>query len=175
MPVDLYRNILIQAARMKEYRWLEDFIEDNTRIIHPDRKTDIINYSYAFLNFERGNFDDSLKWLSRIRMEEFSYHLDIRNMYIRVYYEQSDYESALSASRAFLKFLKENPMLTEDKRSGNANLVKLIVKLINYHSSSSKTDLISLRLQAGKCRKLVNKEWLLTKIHELDRSVKKAM
>jgi hypothetical protein len=108
-------------------------------------------------------------------MEEFSYHLDIRNMYIRIYYEQGDYESAYSAARAFLKYLGENPMLTEDKRSGNVNLVKLIIKLINFHNSSSKTDLTSLRLQAGKCRKLVNKEWLFTKIHELDRSVKKAM
>lgn len=175
MPVDLYRNVLIQAARMKEYRWLEDFIEDYSRLIHPQRKTDIINYSYAFLNFERGNFDDSLKWLSMIKMEEFSYHLDIRNMYLRVYYELGNYESALFAAKAFLKYMNENTMITDDKKKSNENLVKYIIKLINYHSTNSKTDISSLMQHADKCKRLSNKEWLLTKIHQIDRSVKKAI
>ncbi|MEO8512807.1 MAG: hypothetical protein ABI543_04565 [Ignavibacteria bacterium] len=175
MPVDLYRNILFQASRMKELRWLEEFIEDYSRLIHPNRKTDIINYSYAFLNFERGNFGDSLKWLSKIRMEEFSYHLDIRNMYLRIYYEQGDYESALSSSKAFLKYLNENTIISDDKKQANENLVKFTIKLINYHNTSSKTDPTSLMLQANKCKRLSSKEWLLTKVHELDRSVKKAI
>ncbi len=175
MPVDLYRNVLFQAARIKEYRWLEDFIEDYGRLIHPQRKTDIINYSYAFLNFERGNFDDSLKWLSRIRMEEFSYHLDIRNMYIRIYYEQGNYESVLSSANAFLKYMNENTMITEEKKQSNVNLAKFTIKLINYQSANSKTDLTSLILHANKCKKLSSKEWLLTKIHQLDRTGKKAI
>lgn len=175
MPVDLYRNVIFQAAKMKEYRWLEEFIENYSRIIHPQRKTDIINYSYAFLNFERGNFDESLSWLSMIRMEEFSYHLDIRNMYLRIYYEQEDYESALSSSRAFFKYLNENPMVSEDTKVSNINMIKFTTKLINYHNTKSKTDPSSLMLQADKCKRLSSKEWLLTKIHQIDRSVKKAI
>ena len=175
MPVDLYRNVLFQAARMKELRWMEDFIDNFGRLIHPARKADALNYSYAFLKLEQCNFDEALGWLSKIRMEEFTYHLDIRNMYIRIYYEQGDHESALSASKAFLKYLKENTLVTEEKRLTNENLVKFVIKLINFQSSKSKTDITSLRIKAEKCKSLSSREWLLSKIYQLDRSVKKAI
>lgn len=176
MPVDLYRNILIQAAKMKELRWLGEFIEDYGRQIHPSRKTEILNFSHAFLNFEQGNFNDALSWLSKIRMEEFSYHLDIRSMYIMIYYELGELEAALNAARAFSKYLKENAMVSEDKKAGYDNLCKFVIKLINYHNSSSKTDLSSLAVKLNKCRLINSKIWLESKITELDSSsVKRAV
>lgn len=175
MPVDLYRNILLQAVKMKELRWLEEFIEEYGRQIHPRRKTDIINYSYAFLRFEQGNFNESLKWLSKIRVEEFSYHLDIRSLYIMLYYELGELEAALSAAQAFSKYLKGNSMVNDEKRTGSENLCKYVIKLINYHNTNSKTDLSSLTIRLNKCKTLNSKIWLLSKVQSLDKSVQKAV
>lgn len=175
MPVDLYRNILVQAGKLKELRWLGEFIEEYGRLIHPRRKTDILNYSYAYLNFEQGNCEDALKWLSRIRMEEFSYHLDIRSMYIMIYYELGELDAALNAAKAFSKYLKENTMVSDDKRSGYENLCKFVIKLINYHNTSTKTDLSGLSVKLNKCKMINSKLWLESKINRLDRSVKRAI
>ncbi len=175
MPVDLYRNIIIQAVKMKELRWLEDFIEEYGRQIHPGRKTDIINYSYAYLRFEQGNYKEALGWLSKIRMEEFTYHLDIRSLYIMTYYELGDLETAYSAANAFSKYLRNNSMVSDEKRTGCENLCKYVIKLINYHNTSSKTDLSSLAVRLNKSKNLNSKLWLLSKVQNLDRSVKKAI
>ncbi|HWA07310.1 MAG TPA: hypothetical protein VG961_12235 [Ignavibacteria bacterium] len=175
MPVDLYRNIIIQAVKMKELRWLEDFIEEYGRQIHPDRKNDIINYSYAYLRFEQGNYKEALGWLSKIRMEEFTYHLDIRSLYIMTYYELGDLETAYSAANAFSKYLKNNSMVSDEKRTGCENLCKYVIKLINYHNTNSKTDLSSLAVRLNKSKNLNSKLWLLSKVQNLDRSVKKAI
>ncbi|MBN8586371.1 MAG: hypothetical protein J0M37_14875 [Ignavibacteria bacterium] len=175
VPVDLYRNILLQAVKMKELRWLEDFIDEYSNELHPSRKTDIQNYSHAFLNFARGNFRDSLKWLSKIRMEEFAFHLDIRSLYIMIYYELEEYESALSAAKAFKKFLKENQMISDERRTGYDNLCTYIIKLINYQGSNSKTDLSALALQLKKCRNITSRSWLLSKTEHLDPAVRKAV
>lgn len=175
MPVDLYRNIIIQAVKMKELRWMEDFIEEYGRQIHPGRKTDIINYSYAYLRFEQGNFNEALGWLSKIRMEEFTYHLDIRSLYIMTYYELGDLETAYSAVNAFNKYLKNNSMVNDEKRTGCENLCKYVIKLINYHNTSSKTDLSSLAVRLNKSKNINSKLWLLSKVQNLDRAVKKAI
>ena len=175
MPVDLYRNIIIQASKLKELRWLEEFISDYGALIHPNRKTDIINYSYAFLNFEQGNFGDSLKWLSKIRVEEFSYHLDIRGLYIMNYFELEDYETALSAARAFKKYLNENTMVSAEKKTGCENLCKYVTKLINYYSSNSKTDLSAISVQLNKCKNINSKMWLISKVENLERRVRRAV
>ncbi len=175
MPVDLYRNIIIQAVKMKELRWLEEFIEEYGRQIHPRRKADIINYSYAFLRFEQGNFPEALNWLSKIRMEEFSYHLDIRSLYIMTYYELGELDSALSAAQAFTKYLKGNTMVNEEKRAASENLCKYVIKLINYHNTNSKTDLSTLTLRLNKCKTVNSKIWLQSKVQSLDGSGKKAV
>lgn len=175
MPVDMYRNIIIQAVKMKELRWLEEFIEEYGGQIHPGRKTDIINYSYAYLRFEQGNFDEALKWLSKIRMEEFTYHLDIRSLYIMTYYELGDLETAYSAANAFNKYLKTNAMVSPEKRIGSENLCKYVIKLINYNNTNSRTDLSTLTVRLNKCKNINSRIWLLSKVNDLDRSVKKAV
>ncbi|MBZ0203867.1 MAG: hypothetical protein K8I03_12685 [Ignavibacteria bacterium] len=175
VPVDLYRNILIQSAKMNELGWMEQFIQDYSRLLHPNRKKEIISYSYALLNFERRAYDESLKYLSKINTEEFSYHLDIRNMYFKIYYETENYEAALSAAFAHKKYVKENLMLSDSRRQAQENFTRAAIKLVNYHNSRTKTDLTSLRLQIQKSKNIENRGWLLCKISSLDKSLRRAI
>lgn len=173
LPVDLYRNIIIQAAKVKELRWMQEFIEEYSPLIHPNRKEDIIKYSNVYLEFERGNFESALGWLSRIKMEEFTFHLDIRVFYIMVYYELNEFESSFSAARAFTKYLNENKMVSDDKKSSYANLCKFVIKLINFQNSRTKTDPSQLLVQAKKCKSLSSAAWLINKLSILEKKSSK--
>ncbi len=170
MPVDLYRNILIQAARMNELVWMEEYIEEYSKKLPPKRKDDIIYYSYGYLEFERGNYDQSLSWLSRIKAEEFSYHLDIKTLYIQNYYELGEIDSALSGVKAFTKFLNENSMLTESKKESYVNFCKAATRLFNLENTKSKTNVTGLILQTQKYRSCSQKRWLLKKLQNLDKN-----
>lgn len=175
IPTDLFRNVLIQAAKLGELQWMEDFIEDYGRLLHPQRRPEVLLYANAMLYFERNAYDEALNCLSRITSEEFSYRIDIRNLYIRIYFEQEDYESALSAARSFRKFLKENPMVAEDKKASNLQFTASVIKLINYHNTNSKTDLTSLEMQIRKSENSISKFWLLDKVTGLEKSARKAV
>lgn len=169
MPVDLYRNILIQAAKMNELIWMEEFIEQYGPLLLPKRREDIINYSYAVMEFERGNYNESLNWLSRIKAEEFSYHLDIKTLYIQNYYELGEIDSALSAVKAFSKFLEENSIITESKKESYAGFCKITTKLINLENTKSKTNISGLIINTQKHSTITQKRWLLKKLQMLDK------
>lgn len=175
VPVDLYRNILIHCINIGDMKWMEEFIQDYSGRIHPNRKREIINYSHALLNFERRAYDESLKWLGRINTEEFMYHLDIRNLYFKIYYEKEEYSAALSAALAHKKFIKENLMVSDSRRVSQTNFIRAAIKLLNYHNTKTKTDLTSLRMHIQNSRKMANKNWLLGKITSLERSIRKAV
>ena len=175
LPVDLFRNIVIQSIRLKEHGWLENFVTSYGSQLHPDRKKDIINYSYAMLYFERNAFDESLAYLSRVKMEEFSYQLDIRNLYIKIYYDLEDYEAAQANIRSLRKYVTENSLISKQNRTYQENFAKYTQKLINYHNSVTKTDLTSLKLQIGRTNKVTSKDWLIDRIQSLDKSVKRAV
>jgi hypothetical protein len=175
VPTDLFRNIIIQAAKLKELSWLEDFIIDYGNLLHPDKKTETIAYAYAILYFERNAYDEALGYLSRIKAEEFSYHLDIRNLYIKIYFEQEDYESALSSAKSFRKYLKENLLISDQKKAANLAFTGYIIKLINYYNTNSKTDLTSLEMQISRAKDAASKQWLLSKVTSISKSARRAI
>ncbi len=175
MPVDLFRNILIQSVKLKEIDWLEEFISGYGSLLHPNRQKDVLNYSNALLNFERHAYKESLVYLSRIKLEEFTYHLDMRNLYLKIYYEQENYETAFAYARSFKKYLNKNNLVSPENKHKHENFIKFINKLINYHNSSTKTDLTSLQQKISKCKKLDHKDWLLGKVQSLDKSIRRAI
>lgn len=172
-PIDLFRNIIIQSTRMQELTWLEDFILNYGIQLHPERRDEVINYSYAHLYFERNVYDTSLDYLSRIKMDEFSYALDAKALYLKNYYEQEDYDTAYSYAKSFLKYLNESQLISGSKKEANLNFVKFVIKLINYHSGRSKTNLNSLSLQVKKQKNLSNRFWLANKTQFLENSQQK--
>lgn len=175
ITVDLFRNVLINSTRVRDLKWMEEFITEYGRYLHPNRQKDILNYSNALLEFERNSYDQSLNYLSRIKMEEFTYHLDMRNLYLKLYYDRQDYDTAFAFARSFRKYLNENTLVSEENKLKHENFIKYIVKLINFHNSATKTDLTSLKMQISKCKKLDHKDWLLGKIHSLDKTVRRAI
>lgn len=175
IPVDLYRNILIRTIKLKELSWLEDFIQKYGMLLHPKRKTDIINYSYASLYFERNSFEESLSYLSSIKLDEFVYNVDAKNLYIRIYYEKGNYDTAMASTSAFRRFIRESALISEDMKTGQEKFIKFINKLIRYHNINTKTDLSALSLQINKSKDFSGKDWLINKIHSLDKSIRRAI
>jgi hypothetical protein len=175
IQVDLYRNILTQAIKLKELDWLDDFIFTYGQKLHPRRKTDIMNFGYAELYFERSAYDESLSLLSRIKTDEFLYNLDIRNLYFRIYYELEDYETAFSHLKAYQKFIRENQSISESKRTAHSNFIKYSQKLLNNLNTKNKTDLSSLYVYVSNCKCIDKGDWLLSKIAALDKSALRAI
>ncbi len=175
IPVDLFRNIILQSIKVKELSWMEDFIQNNGRMLHPNRMNDIMSYSYAMLNFHRNVFDRSLEFLSRIKEEEFVFRMDVRNLYLMNYFELRQYDTALSLIKAHKKFIKENKIVNDETRIHVGNFLKFMQKLVNFQSTDTKTDLKILKLQLERSSRISNRQWLLGKVEELSKSARRAV
>lgn len=171
IPSDIFREALLAGLRLKKLKWTEDYIFQYGNKLHPNNKTDIINFSHAMLYFEEGNYENSLSYLGKVKLDEFVFRLDLRVLLLKIYYEQQAFDSAFSMMRAYKKYLLENDMLDDDKKNMHLNYIKFITKLINYHRGTNKTDLLSLKLQIDKSKHLIEKEWLTDKIYEQDKSI----
>lgn len=175
IPVELFRNIVIQAIRMKEFTWLEDFITEYGRMLHPEKRKEVMNYCYALLYFERGAYEQSLKWLVSIKSEEFIFHLDLRNLFFRNYYELGQFDVALSYANSTKKFLNENKLVSDENRVWHENFYKYALKLLHYQNTKTKTDPGVLHRTVNRNKKITSKQWLLEKTASLEKSVRRAI
>jgi hypothetical protein len=174
-PSLLFRNILLQAVKVKELAWMEDFIQENNRYLHPEMMNDILSYSYATLYFHRGVHERSLEFLSRIQNDEFTFKLDARNLYLMNYYELKQFDTAYAVIKAYKKHLLDNTALNDETRLYINNFIKYTQKLINFHNTKTKSDPTSLKIQIGKTMKISNRDWLLGKAEELSKSARRAV
>ena len=173
ISVDLFRNIVIRAIKLKELGWLEGFIYDYGQHVHPKRRLDIINFAYAMLYFERNAYEQSLDYLGNIKMDEFIYNLDTRNLYLRIYFEQRDFNTAIPFVKAYREFINTNELISHSVKVEHENFLKFTNKLINHFNLKSKTDLGILYTRIKDCKNLVNKDWLLNKTQSLEKEARK--
>ncbi len=173
MPFDLYRNVLINSITVKNLTYMEEFINKYTMKLNPEHITNVENYSYALLNFERGFFHEALQYLNRIKFDQFIYKIDMKNLSLKIYYELEQFESAISVIDTYKHFIKNNVLVSDNKRITHSNFINFTSNLIQYRTGSKKINLNYITEKIKNSKNTFNKEWILDKINEENRKLKR--
>lgn len=176
IPFDLFRNYLHNCITLRRLDEMEDFINNFTSKLNPKQITNVKNYSFALLHFEKGNFTDALDLLNRIKFDQFIYKLDMKNLLLKIHYELGQYEAALYAMDSYKHFINNNVLVSDSKRVLHHNFISYVSKLIKFKNSSKGLSPLYLEEKLKKSKDTFNKEWLLDKMRaEKIRSGKKAI
>lgn len=115
MPV--FRNIIIAALRVKQYAWVENFIENYKIYVHPKYRDNAVYFSLARLEINRENYDKVLEYLQLINYEDVWYQLGAKTMQITAYYELKEFDALESLLNAYKMFItRENHCLKSEKK-----------------------------------------------------------
>ncbi len=166
IPIDLYRNVLINCIAVKELKVMEEFIHKYSRKVVPNQISNVENYSYALLNFEKGAYHKALNSLNRVKFDQSVYKVDIKILQLKINYELEYYESAISIIDTYKHFLNNNQLISESRKSLLNNFLAFTLKLIQYNTGSRKINLSYLESRIGKSKNIYDREWLLEKIRK---------
>lgn len=160
MAQDMFRNIIVNALRLEQYSWAENFIEKYIDSLHPDYRDNMYNFCFALLNFEKSNFEQSLNDISKVKFDTFVFKFDVKILTLMIYYELGYLEAAISMIDAFKHFIMETPSISEYVREIHLNFVKYLYEIIKIHSKSKtyETNLLLKEIENSRVR---NKKWLL--------------
>jgi hypothetical protein len=175
LTMDLFRNVLINCIAVKELAYMEEFISNYSNKLLPKDITNVENYSFALLNFEKKNYNKALHYLNRVKFDQFVYKLDMKNLQLKINFELGYYESAISVIDTYKHFLKNNQLLSESRKVLHNNFLSYTLKLIHYKTGSEKINLSYLADRVGKSRKVFDKGWLLDKINLVNKSTGKTI
>lgn len=159
--------MLFTALRIKEYTWAESFVDKYKHKLPENEKQNAANFSYARLNFERGNFSKANEYLSKVHFEALFYKIWVKGLQIRIYYEMGWLNEAMNQIDSYRHFLSSNPLLTKQNVRANTNFIRLTKRLIAAKTYPEKKDIDTLRMDVEKEMSVNSKEWLLAKVDEL--------
>lgn len=167
LPVTLFRNIVGFAIRIKKYKWADKFIKIYSNKLYPDFKNDLKNISFSRITLSRGQYTETLRYLSKTNPEGRSIKLDYKNLNIMVHYELGNYETVLSMLNSYRSVIRRSGVVTKENKVYYRNFINYTESFIRFMNNRNKTYVDSIINRIKNTDKVANKAWLQSKAMEL--------
>jgi hypothetical protein len=164
LPAWDYKNIVTLGLRLREYAWIEHFIQYYTPLLPPDFRENALNYNLAKLNFAQKNYAKVIELLQVVTYQDVFYNLDSRALLVKTYYELDETMALEAAMESFRIYLVRDKMVSETTRQQFLNFLKCVRKIIN---KTDKAGLKKLQIAIADATELADKPWLLGVITDL--------
>ena len=170
MSQNFFKNILQNAAELKEFEWAENFIETYKDELRVDYREAVYCYCKAFIEAERNNYEKALEYLSKLQTDELYLKIDLKLLQLRLYYELNEYDTLNSAIDSIRHTLNNNKFIADNRRIQFSAFIKFLSALNNARLKKDEMKIHELKENILKAEDLQWKDWFVKKVEELEAS-----
>lgn len=167
IPKAIYYQILKAALCIDETKWAENFIKNYTSMLQPEIQESIGAIAYAFLHFQRKEYEKVLKNLINAEFIDIRDKLFARSLISRTYYEMNEFDTLLNNIDSSKHFLRKNKSVSEYYETSYHNFFNFLIRVISIKENADLSSVPILKKEILSTTKLENKKWLLEKLEEL--------
>lgn len=160
-----FKNIVVVALRLKEYKWAEGFIETYKNRISPEFRANAYAYNRAYVHFHRRQYEQALLMLQSVEFTDIYYSLDTRSLTLKIYFELNEVEALRSHISAFRQFLNRNKLVSESMRSVYLNQIRFIQRILRLKPRDAEAR-TKLRSDLEATAQIADKSWVEEKVRE---------
>ncbi|MCB0728702.1 MAG: hypothetical protein KDD00_14665 [Ignavibacteriae bacterium] len=165
MHINTFRQITLHCYMLNEIDWCEKFVKNYSKYLAEDVRQMLVDFTMADISFRKKDFQNALFYLSNVKELKIYLKLELKEMYIKVYYELGYTEQLYYAFDSFRHYLKNAPFLPNYILSAK-NFLRYSTSLVN-HKMKNDSDIEILRKEISGDLTVHNKNWLLEKADEL--------
>jgi hypothetical protein len=161
-----FKDMFGPAAILGELDWAENFVKEYSRYLMEDIREDEYNYCMGNISFKRKNYELSLEYLNKVKLNEMIEKINIRFYYMMNYIELKAYENALSSLQTIRQFYNDRKDIPEI-------FAVLIPDAIKYFGEIIKCEMEGIKLepqiyaQAKDGRRYYHAKYVLGKMEKL--------
>lgn len=165
----IFKNIATVALRLNHFEWTEQFLEKNKDRIVPeyDDREDVYSYSLAQLYFKQQKIDDVLDILNQTVFNDIYTKMDVRRMYLKVYYEMEYGDMLEDMINSFRVFLTSHQdIIPAIHVQAHRDFINIIYNIYRTIKKDTKR-ITSIENQIDEVRILPERSWLREKLEAL--------
>lgn len=167
MPYSFYNSYVVTASRLKRFDTGQEFIEKYKDSLSPEHREGYYNYCTSFLEFDRGNFEKSLEYLSKARLDDVYIKMDVRVLQSRIYYELKWHIPLQSLLDTFKKTVQNNKVIPELRKKYFLMFIRYLNQLNNLKQKQDSSKARELKRTLEEDEFFPNKLWVNAKVEEL--------
>lgn len=160
-----FRNIVNIGSNLKEFVWLENFIEQYQSFLEDKHRHNIVHYSLAKLYFEKGDYDKAMPFLLQTELDDILLNLNCKTMLLKMFYEQEEFDALESLLESMRTYMQRKKVIGYHK-ANYKNIIRYTRKLlkVNPYNKSAKEK---LQRDMEGVNPLTEKEWLQRQLEKV--------
>ncbi len=161
-----YKNIITISLHVKEFNWVEKFIEEHTHYLPKAERENALNFNLANLYFHKKEYEKVIEQLREVEYKSIVYAIGSKLILARTYYELEEDFALESLIDSFRIYLQRNRFISKEIKQQCMNFLRFTKKLL-AGKTYDKTKIEKLKLKIENCKAVATKKWLLQKVDEL--------
>ena len=157
-----YKNIVSAGIKMKEFAWVEVFLETYTPYLLEEFRESAFKYNSARLCMAQDKFEKVISLLFQIHIKDTFTNLDAKTMLVKAFYELREFRSIESTLESFRKTLRRKEVYSYHRKN-YLNFIRFTKRLMNLGPIDTKGR-AKLRKAILEVDAVTEKEWILDKL-----------
>ncbi len=157
-----FRNIVNIGTNLKEFLWVENFIKQYQQSLEEKHRESMVSYSLAKLNFEKGDYDQAMSFLSQADYDDILLNLSCKAMLLKIFYAQEEFDALESLLESMRTYMQRKKVIGYHKANYKnfIRFTKKLMKLNPYNKGAIK----KLSEEIESVSPLTEKKWLLQEL-----------
>jgi len=164
IPVELYRTIILQCLKLKEFDYALRIINDYKKELPPDRRENMHLYSTALYDFHTGKFKEALNSCQKVKLNHFVLKFELKNLMLMIFYELGLETDARSVIDSYRHFFSNNEIISKSEMRKQKAFIEVITNLFAYKHTKDNSH--GFHLKKLFENELPNKKWVEEKLTE---------
>ncbi|MFT4973726.1 MAG: hypothetical protein ACI9JY_002936, partial [Saprospiraceae bacterium] len=160
-----YKNIITVGVHIKEFEWVENFIQNYTPKLPKNHQENALTYNLAKVFFSKKDYLKVIEQLREVEYKTLIYALGGKLMLLKTYYELNEIAALDSLIDSFRIYLRRNRTISKDVRQQYMNVLRFVKKLSGL-APYDKAGLAKVTKEIHACKALADKNWILEKVGE---------
>lgn len=127
-----YKNMVKLALGLKQFEWVEDFVETYSSKLNEKTKEDAYHFNLADLYYHKKDYDRALSHLNQVEFSDIIYNIDAKAMLLKIYFETNAEEAFLSLTFSYKMFIKRNKLISKNIRDAHLNFINILYQIFKY-------------------------------------------
>ncbi len=166
----VFNTVINLSLPLKEYKWIEKFIERYKNNLSPLYAKDAYNLAMAKLYFQKKDYDKVFSYLNNVEFKNPYYYINSKFILSRIYYDWKDYKSLPYIIDNLRQYIREKFPLAEEYKLAAKTFIKYfnnLIRITELNKKERKTELMVFKKQLKNEGKFIpNKNWFYEKIEE---------
>lgn len=161
-----YKNIITVGLYVREFDWVEAFIQENTQRLPEAYQENALAYNLAKVFFHKKQYDKVIGQLREVEYKSLVYALGGKLMLLKTYFELGEFLALDSLIDSFRIYLRRKKEISREVRQQYLNVLRF-VKRLSTVDTRDRGALAKIRREVESCTALAAKKWILEKIDEM--------